>query len=198
MSQLKIKDGSGQWQAVPIGGEGIPVGGVAGQILQKVSSSDYNTAWVSVRPTNEMPAALGTASIGASSRFALSDHVHAMPSCHDLGASPTWDLLWVNAAPTVAFASQSMIVDLTDYDGIMVEITCTTATNLPCNMNLILKNQDNAAFAKNPTSNGLYGRRIQVYDDYINIEQGYANGTAGAANGIPLRIWGVKDIPLTL
>ena len=47
MAQLKYWDGSA-WQiaAVGVDGEGVPIGGDAGQILAKNSSTNYDTAWI--------------------------------------------------------------------------------------------------------------------------------------------------------
>ena len=45
MSVLKIKGEDGQWYEVPIGGDGIPLGGNSDQVLVKASSSDFDAGW---------------------------------------------------------------------------------------------------------------------------------------------------------
>ena len=46
MSQLKIKNGN-NWESIPASGMGVPSGGTTGQVLSKVSGTDFDTQWVS-------------------------------------------------------------------------------------------------------------------------------------------------------
>lgn len=69
-------------------GQGVPSGGTTGQVLKKKSNTDYDTEWgaeSSVSPYTSNPAALGTASPGASDSYARGDHVHPKPTAADLG-----------------------------------------------------------------------------------------------------------------
>ena len=45
MSVLKIKDGN-SWVNIPASGVGVPLGGNAGEVLTKATSTDYDAGWV--------------------------------------------------------------------------------------------------------------------------------------------------------
>ena len=60
-------------------GQGIPTGGNTGQILKKLSNSNYDCTWAnegSVDPATATPLMDGTAAVGASTKYAREDHVH--------------------------------------------------------------------------------------------------------------------------
>lgn len=44
MSRLKIRNNN-EWISIPAGGVGVPTGGTAGQVLKKVSGTNYDTEW---------------------------------------------------------------------------------------------------------------------------------------------------------
>jgi hypothetical protein len=69
---FKIGDGSTAWNSLSYGGlsgtngtngEGVPVGGTAGQILVKDSSTDYDTSWSSAHAPYESDQAIIAAQI---------------------------------------------------------------------------------------------------------------------------------------
>ena len=86
------------------------------------SSTDYARAdhRHPMNVSQATPAPLGTAAPGTSGQYARADHVHAMPSADDVGAMPTWDLLWTNASPASAFGGQTISIDLSGYDQIQI------------------------------------------------------------------------------
>lgn len=62
-------------------GEGVPSGGAAGQVLTKVSGTDYDTEWADPTggggdPATATPLMDGTAAVGTSEKYAREDHVH--------------------------------------------------------------------------------------------------------------------------
>lgn len=74
-------------------GPGVPAGGTTGQVLKKVSGTNYDTEWAdesgggsTIEPYTSTPAALGTASAGSSDKYARGDHVHKRPTPADIGA----------------------------------------------------------------------------------------------------------------
>lgn len=77
-------------------GPGVPAGGTTGQVLKKVSGTNYDTEWAdesgggsTIEPYTSTPAALGTASAGSSDKYARGDHVHKKPTAAELGVVST-------------------------------------------------------------------------------------------------------------
>ena len=85
---------------------GLPSGGTDGQSLVKTGSTDYAVAWTTVTipsAATALPADLGTAAIGSSSKFAREDHVHEKPDNVYIGASAPSDSsfdLWLDTDAT--------------------------------------------------------------------------------------------------
>lgn len=161
-------------------GEGVPTGGVTGQILKKRSNADYDTEWGSLTASdvgalpnttaipskvsdltndsgfvnanqaaaaapvqsvdgrtgnvttlsNATPSPLGTASHGSANYAARADHVHAIPSADDVGAMSAWELLWTNASPSSAFGAQTVSLDLSGYDQVLIKVRFGTSSGM--------------------------------------------------------------------
>lgn len=193
----------------------------------KMSSSDSTTIPNAMpKPqTSGTPADLGTAAMGSATTFSRSDHVHAMPTASDVGALPSsytppvtsvntktgavvldaddvgamskWTLVWTNASPTSAFAAQTVQVDLSGYDFVMVVYQHWTSSDV-----------NNSAFCRI----GVYGRLEShdyslAYRDYHPETTGvyfntgilvtsYGNSSVqrNTSAVIPLQIYGIKGV----
>ena len=102
----------------------IPAGGSSGQYLAKSSGTDYDVAWVTgggggPTPYASNPAALGTASPGSSDNYSRGDHVHPLPSPAAIGAI-SMSLIWTNSSPTSDFDAQTVLIDLSSYDFVVI------------------------------------------------------------------------------
>lgn len=156
-----------------------------------------------------VPSNLGTAASGSASTYARRDHVHKMPTASDVGALPNttiaadingmskWVKLWENASPSSDFAAQTISLDLTGYDFVMVVYQHWTTSNV-----------NNSAFCRI----GEYGRLMShdytlAYRDYhlettgvyFNIgllvaTYNSSNVTQNTSAVIPLQIYGIKGV----
>lgn len=63
-------------------GQGIPTGGTTGQVLKKVSDTDFDTEWDDATgiPASNNPLMDGVATVGVSEKYAREDHVHPKDS----------------------------------------------------------------------------------------------------------------------
>lgn len=89
---------------------GLPVGGSAGEILAKVDGTDYNTQWI------DPPDPSGFVSYAQSQTLTDAQQAQARTN---IGAN--WTLLWQNASPTSDFLAQTITIDMSDYDYIVIE-----------------------------------------------------------------------------
>lgn len=163
------------------------------------SSTDYARAdhRHPMNVSQAVPAALGTAAPGTSGQYSRADHVHAMPSADQVGAMSAWELLWTNASPSSAFAAQTIALDLSGYDFVMVVFQHWTSSDV-----------NNSAFCRI----GAYGRLEShdyslAYRDYHPETTGvyFNTGILVASYGnssiqqntsaiIPLQIYGIKGV----
>lgn len=102
------------------------------------------------------------------------------------------ELLWTNSAPTSAFATQTVSIDLSEYEGVLVEFR--GAFNVE---------KYGTAYAKKGTtgfSGGAYpggsadsfGRDFTVSASGVTFTDGYNGTTKSNTNAIPYKIYGVK------
>lgn len=156
-------------------------------------------------PISGSPANLGTASNGSSANYARADHVHNMPSPADVGAMSEWGLLWENASPDSSFAAQTVSVDLSGYDAVMVIFNCDTSSG-----SVIYQ-----AYMSNITPVGKRGVSLHIitivgggwpggaYDSYrtydvtasgIAFDDCYERGGKHNGTQIPVYIYGIKGV----
>lgn len=113
------------------------------------------------------------------------------------GAMSKWTLLWTNASPTSAFAAQTISIDLSAYDFVMVVYQHWTSSDV-----------NNSAFCRV----GQYGRLLShdytlAYRDYHPETTGVyfniglvvatynnSNVNQNASAVIPLQIYGIKGV----
>lgn len=171
---------------------------------------DDNIPTVPEAATNA-PADLGTADVGSSAKYALEDHVHnkptysasdvgALPSgtvASDIGAMSKWTLLWTNASPTSGFAAQTISIDLSAYDFVMVVYQHWTSSDVNnsafCRVGQcgrLLSHDYTLAYRDyHPETTGIYfniGLMVATYNS-SNVNQ-------NASAVIPLQIYGIKGV----
>lgn len=172
-------------------------GAAAAAPVQSVNGMTGAVTIPSAPLSDDNPQPLGTASPGTSTNVSRADHVHAMPSAGDVGAMSKWELLWTNASPTSAFAAQTVALDLSGYDFVMVVYQHWTVADV-----------NNSAFCRI----GKYGRLLShdytlAYRDYrpettgiyfnIGVEVATyksSNVIQNASAVIPLQIYGIKGV----
>ena len=163
------------------------------------SSTDYARAdhRHPMNVSQAVPAALGTAAPGTSGQYSRADHVHAMPSADDVGAMSAWELLWTNASPSSEFAAQTIALDLSGYDFIMVVFKHWTSNDVNnsafCRIGkygCLMSHDYTLAYREyHPETTGIYfniGLVVSTYNS-SNVEQ-----TGSAV--IPLQIYGIKGV----
>ena len=99
-------------------------------------------------------------------------------------------LLWENPEPTSNFAAQTIPLDLSKYPAAL--IVARIATNSDATGSFFgFIGEEPTITIKGATSNTIYGRRTVISETGVEFLQGYAGGTAGAGNAIPIKIYGV-------
>lgn len=96
-------------------------GAAAAAPVQSVNGMTGAVIIPSASLSDDNPQPLGTATPGTSTNVSRADHVHAMPSADQVGAMSKWELLWTNASPTSDFAAQTVSLDLSGYDAVLIE-----------------------------------------------------------------------------
>ena len=125
------------------------------------------------------------------------DYSTGWGTASDIGAMSKWTLLWTNASPTSAFAAQTISIDLSAYDFVMVVYQHWTSSDV-----------NNSAFCRV----GQYGRLLShdytlAYRDYHPETTGIyfnvglvvatynnSNVTQNTSGVIPLQIYGIKGV----
>lgn len=104
------------------------------------------------------------------------------------------ELLWKNASPTSAFAAQTLSMDLTIYDFIMLTSVYSDTAGYYCNhylgvdgrshvVSLYPNDKTNVSRRVKPTSNGV--------EFWVGLESGK---TENASVMIPVKIYGIKGV----
>lgn len=106
------------------------------------------------------------------------------------GGGVSVTLVWTNPNPTSNYASGTESMDLSGYDGVLI-VTRQAGNNDRVAWDFALVGETTVTRVKNATSGTIYGRSAEVTSSGIIFGQGYAGGTAGATNAIPVRVYGV-------
>lgn len=112
----------------------------------------------------------------------------------DVGAMSTWELLWTNASPTSSFAAQTVSLDLSGYDAVLIDVNC--AYEFPdfgtCFVCMVGRGVYMDVW--NPTQNSKYFREATVASTGVTFGQGYFSTGANNNCAIPFRIYGIKGV----
>lgn len=103
-------------------------------------------------------------------------------------------LLWTNDNPSSNFPGQTITLDLTNYDGVIIEFNVAKSVNSLLTRAYITKN-DNSQYLSvgglyNPSNAKSRGRTISVNNNGITLGNGYTDATDNGAC-IPIKIYGV-------
>lgn len=103
------------------------------------------------------------------------------------------DLLWTNPSPTSSFASQTVSIDFSDYDNILlVSYVFADGSTLYYQTDILNKVQTHYILTASNRSS-VITRRINNFDDSsITFDQGYVGTSANNATFIPTQIYGIK------
>lgn len=120
----------------------------------------------------------------------------------DVGAMSKWELLWTNASPTSSFAAQTIPLDLSDYDFVLVRYRRDTSATLKGLVQIIkvAENYENVALLGLATADGKIGRRITnatttgVVFASATLYSTYGTGTESTTVLIPEDIYGIKGV----
>lgn len=113
--------------------------------------------------------------------------------CNYGGGGAKADLLWTNPSPNANFNTQTVSVDLTSYDAVIILVKRNNTTNA----NDFVIDNDRAALY---VPKGTTGYRISITSNtnyrYVNVSSSGVTFTvvSGATYAIPLMIYGVKGL----
>lgn len=110
------------------------------------------------------------------------------------------ELLWTNPNPTAAFGAQTVTIDLTAYNGVIIKFRKSNTVSYSIYVPKITITSDNCPAVANPVGtswreNGASYRLVTaISDSGITFSRGgFADGTAFNDNVLkPLQIYGVK------
>lgn len=110
------------------------------------------------------------------------------------------NVLWENSNPSTAFSAQTLNnLGLSDYDFIGIEFKTyygTISSYLQYFKNIVLsRNFINITYYANGVNTTIRG--FTINQTSIVFEDCYSNGNSSNDNGIPVRIYGIKIIPVS-
>ena len=109
----------------------------------------------------------------------------------------TFDLLWTNPSPTSNFSAQTVSLDLSAYDAVMIVFLAnTTDLDRQASMIVLKNGYQHILFMMYLSGTNFRTRYATASDTGVTFSNGYNNATAGAGNNIPYKIYGIKGIPL--
>lgn len=109
------------------------------------------------------------------------------------GGGITMSLLWTNPSPTSNFAAQTVSLDLSGFDAVMVVMKLKKdLIYVSWNFGFI---GDTAIMSIKGNATGtMYGRTAEINAQGIVFGTGYSASTSSNEYGIPAKIYGIKGI----
>ena len=105
-------------------------------------------------------------------------------------------LLWTNPNSRTSFAAQTVNINLTDYDLILIFYYSHNADTLndPCAVisAILLKDYTNGLYTGSPNSGSNTGRKVTVSNSGIVFENCIHNGSTGNTHCVPICAYGIK------
>lgn len=109
------------------------------------------------------------------------------------GGGAKADLLWTNPSPNANFATQTISVDLSSYDAVIILVKRNATTNAN---DFVIDNDRVAAYVPKGTTG--YNVSIMANSNYRRVDVSSSGVTftvvSGANYAIPLMIYGVKGL----
>lgn len=150
-----------------------------------INTADYLQTRIDLKPASASQ--LGGVKIGTGISVAGDGTISAS------SGSLSIDLLWTNASPSSSFGSQTIVVDSTGYDWLIVLAVPNLAGYAPYNHNaLILKKGVNFEYSYSNNSVRVTRQISSVTDSGIYWGDGYINGGGNPGAFVPEYIYGVK------
>lgn len=217
-------------------GEGVPTGGVTGQVLKKRTNTDYDTYWANesggVTSVNGQTGAVildaddvgalpddtfiptktsdltndsgfitdaGVTSFnGMTGAVAYTAPVQSVNGAtgtvvldaEDVGAMSKWELLWTNASPTASFAAQTVGIDLSGYDAVVIVVDADRRHTFPCFVGF----QYDLSYLPSGYNAASFGRLATVSSVGVDFGAGYYNTGANNTVAVPQAIYGIKGV----
>ena len=106
------------------------------------------------------------------------------------------ELLWTNASPNSSFAAQTVTINLSNYDAVLIHFRSFTYgdnTQYECNQ-IVLNGTTGGLFASGVTTSNNGTRRVTVSNSGLDFLGGYWNGNTGNDYEVPLHIYGIKGV----
>ena len=109
----------------------------------------------------------------------------------------TFDIVWENPAPSSDFQSQTVAIDLSDYDMVMIECKMSTSGTSRSEHFVRVGKMAIMAMQNLAGSAYTYKRQATVGTAGIAFTTGYRNTTDNTGNSylVPLVIYGIKGVP---
>lgn len=103
-------------------------------------------------------------------------------------------LLWTNPSPSSAFSAQTVSLDLSQYDSILIELLIDTANQKVTSKTLIKIGDSNIACGRSNSSTDTGAARIvtSVTKNSIVFGNCLLNSAVNNGCGIPYKIYGAK------
>ena len=101
-------------------------------------------------------------------------------------------LLWTNASPTSAFAAQTVSLNLSDYDYVIIDTVANVETWNITQSFVFAGNKD--ANILIPANGLLHNRTIHTNNNGIQFDSGNAGQSANNLSCVPIRICGIKGV----
>ena len=109
----------------------------------------------------------------------------------------TFDLVWQNPAPSSDFSAKTVLIDLSDYDMVMIEAKMSTSGSSRSEHFVRVGQMAIMSMPNLAGSAYTYKRQATVGTNGLTFTTGYRNTTDNSGNSylIPLCIYGIKGVP---
>ena len=108
--------------------------------------------------------------------------------------NPLIDLIWTNPSPTSNFNAQTMSIDLSGYDYLIIKARRSTSSTACGSAVIPIDGDETIIFGGANTGFNLTGRTVKATSSSIVFSSGYlqGNNTDSVAWCIPIKIYGVR------
>jgi hypothetical protein len=113
-----------------------------------------------------------------------------------MGARVKEDVLWTNSSPGGSFSAQTLQIDWSGYDHILIKMRVATNIAL-CTVFRLFTSDADVVYGMNMHNFStdtvyVYSRTAKLTSEGIQFSAGHRNTSAGAGYAIPLEIRGVR------
>lgn len=200
---------------------GLPTGGTTGQVLSKKSNDDYDTEWSTPSAGSVTDVEVYGSSVVTGGVAEIPDTIHVGASAPTDAKTKIWldtdeqgqsvvtsvngqsgavslnpliDLIWTNPSPTSNFNAQTMSIDLSGYDYLIIKARRSTSSTACGSAVIPIDGDETIIFGGANTGFNLTGRTVKATSSSIVFSSGYlqGNNTDSVAWCIPIKIYGVR------